>query len=92
MPLQTDPTVLYALGEHKDRVLFKDLEVQSPYNTYVINGLPIGPIANAGEMSIKAALNPEETDYLYFLATKEGDVLFSKTLAEHNQKKAEHIN
>jgi UPF0755 protein len=92
MPLQTDPTVLYALGEHKDRVLYKDLEIDSPYNTYVIQGLPIGPIANAGEMSIKAALSPEETDFLYFLATKEGDVLFSKTLAEHNQKKAEHIN
>jgi UPF0755 protein len=91
MKLQTDPTVLYALGEHKDRVLYEHLEIESPYNTYVIDGIPIGPIANAGEMSIKAALSPEETDYLYFLATKEGDVLFSKTLGEHNQKVAEHL-
>jgi UPF0755 protein len=91
MKLQTDPTVLYALGEHKDRVLYEHLEIESPYNTYVIDGIPIGPIANAGEMSIKAALSPEETDFLYFLATKEGDVLFSKSLAEHNQKVAEHL-
>jgi UPF0755 protein len=92
MPLQTDPTVLYALGEHKDRVLYEDLEIDSPYNTYVIQGLPVGPIANAGEMSIEAALNPAETDFLYFLATKDGDVIFTKTLEEHNREKAKHIN
>ncbi|PLR78054.1 endolytic transglycosylase MltG [Bacillus sp. V3-13] len=91
MPLQTDPTVLYAHGEHKGRVLYEDLEIDSPYNTYKNQGLPPGPIANAGVMSMEAALNPEETDYLYFLATSKGDVLFSETLDEHNQKKAEHI-
>ncbi|MFD1736683.1 endolytic transglycosylase MltG [Bacillus salitolerans] len=91
MPLQTDPTVLYALGEHKDRVLYVDLEVESPYNTYIIQGLPIGPIANAGEMSIKAALYPAETNFLYFLATKEGEVIFTKSLEEHNREKAKHI-
>jgi UPF0755 protein len=91
MPLQTDPTVLYAQGKHKSRVLYKDLEVDSPYNTYKVIGLPPSPIANAGAMSIEAALYPEETDYFYFLATEEGKVLFSKTLDEHNQKKAEHI-
>jgi len=91
MPLQTDPTVLYALGQHKDRVYYKDLEVNSPYNTYMYNGLPPGPIANAGEMSIQAALQPAETDYLYFLATPAGDVIFTKTLADHNREKAKHI-
>lgn len=91
MPLQTDPTVLYAQGKHKTRVLYEDLEVDSPYNTYKVTGLPPSPIANAGTMSIEASLYPEETDYLYFLATPEGEVLFSKTLDEHNQKKAEHI-
>ncbi|WP_299087664.1 endolytic transglycosylase MltG [uncultured Metabacillus sp.] len=91
MPLQTDPTVLYALGEHKDRVLYKDLEVESPYNTYRNKGLPPGPIANAGEVSFTAALSPEETDFLYFLATKEGDVIFTKTLEEHNKEKNKHI-
>lgn len=91
MPLQTDPTVLYAKGEHKERVFYKDLEIDSPYNTYKVKGLPPGPIANAGEMSIKAVLEPEKTKYLYFLATPEGEVLYSKTLDEHNAKKAEHI-
>jgi UPF0755 protein len=91
MPLQTDPTVLYAQGKHKSRVLYEDLEVDSPYNTYKVTGLPPSPIANAGVMSIEATLFPEETDFFYFLATPEGEVLFSRTLAEHNQKKAEHI-
>ena len=91
MPLQTDPTVLYAHGEHKDRVLYKDLEIEDPYNTYVNKGLPPGPIANPGVMSIEAALAPADTDDLYFLATSTGDVLFSKTLEEHNRKKSEHI-
>ena len=91
MPLQTDPTVLYAKGEHSERVYYKDLEVNSPYNTYKYKGLPPGPISNAGKASIKAALEPDKTEYLYFLATPEGDVLYSQTLAEHNTKKSEHI-
>ncbi|WVN09490.1 endolytic transglycosylase MltG [Peribacillus frigoritolerans] len=92
MPLQTDPTVLYAKGSHKSRVYYKDLEVKSPYNTYKNKGLPPGPIANAGTTSIDAVLKPEKTDYLYFLATPEGQVLYSKTLDDHNNKKAEHIS
>ncbi|MBX9954090.1 endolytic transglycosylase MltG [Peribacillus simplex] len=92
MPLQTDPTVLYAKGSHKSRVYYKDLEVKSPYNTYKNKGLPPGPIANAGTTSIDAVLKPEKTDYLYFLATPEGEVLYSKTLDDHNNKKAEHIS
>jgi UPF0755 protein len=91
MPLQTDPTVLYALGEHKDRVLYADLEVDSPYNTYQNKGLPPGPIANAGEISFTAALTPEDTDFLFFLATKEGEVIFTKTLDQHNREKKKHI-
>jgi UPF0755 protein len=91
MPLQTDPTVLYAQGKHKERVLYEDLEVNSPYNTYKHKGLPPGPIANAGKDSIEAAINPSETKYLYFLATAGGDVIFTKTLEEHNAAKAEHI-
>ncbi len=91
MPLQTDPTVLYAQGEHKEKVLYKDLEIDSPYNTYKYPGLTPGPIANAGVVSIEAALVPDDSDFLYFLATSTGEVLFSKTLDEHNQKKAQHI-
>lgn len=92
MPLQTDPTVLYAQGEHKEKVYKKDLEIDDPYNTYINTGLTPGPIANAGVSSIEAALNPADTDYLYFLAAPTGEVYFSKTLEEHNQLKAEHIN
>lgn len=83
MPLQTDPTVLYALGSHKDRVLYEDLEVQNPYNTYQNVGLPPGPIAGAGKVSIEAALNPSQTDYLYFLADKEGTNHFAKSYEAH---------
>lgn len=92
MPLQTDPTVLYAQGEHKEKVYEKDLKIDDPYNTYINTGLTPGPIANAGVSSIEAALNPADTDYLYFLASSTGKVYFSKTLEEHNQLKAEHIN
>jgi UPF0755 protein len=91
MPLQTDPTVLYAQGKHKERVLYEDLEVESPYNTYKHKGLPPGPIANAGKDSIEAAVQPADTKHLYFLATPEGEVLFTNTLDEHNAAKAEHI-
>jgi UPF0755 protein len=83
MPLQTDPTVLYAIGSHKDRVLYEDLEIQNPYNTYVNTGLPPGPIAGAGKTSIDASLNPSQTDYLYFLADKEGTNHFAKSYDEH---------
>ncbi|QDP99488.1 endolytic transglycosylase MltG [Lysinibacillus fusiformis] len=86
MPLQTDPTVLYALGSHKDRVLFEDLEVENAYNTYKNKGLPPGPIAGAGKTSIEASLNPSKTDYFYFLADKKGVNHFSKTYDEHLQK------
>lgn len=91
MPLQTDPTIAYALGEHLDRTLFVHLEVESPYNTYKYPGLTPGPIANAGETSIIAALRPAETDYFYFLATPDGKVLFNRTLEEHNRDRATHI-
>ncbi|MEH7305869.1 endolytic transglycosylase MltG, partial [Neobacillus drentensis] len=91
MMLQTDPTVLYARGKHKARVLYKDLEVDSPYNTYQNTGLPPGPIASAGKSSIEASLEPADTDFYYFLATADGDVIFTKTLEEHNKEKAKHI-
>lgn len=92
MPLQTDPTVLYAQGKHKDKVLYQDLEVNSPYNTYKNTGLPPGPISNAGNVSIEAALNPAQTDFYYFLAAADGSVIFTKTLDEHNREKAKHIS
>ncbi|MCD5323667.1 MULTISPECIES: endolytic transglycosylase MltG [Pontibacillus] len=92
MPLQTDPTVLYALGEHKDRVLYEDLEVESPYNTYHVNDLPIGPISNFAENAVEATVNPKESNNLYFLAASDGTIYYSETLDEHNRKKNKYIN
>ncbi|MEG0260881.1 MAG: endolytic transglycosylase MltG [Lysinibacillus sp.] len=91
MPLQTDPTVLYALGSHKDRVLYADLEVKNPYNTYQNKGLPPGPIAGAGKASVEAALNPSKTEYFYFLADKQGVNHFSKEYDEHLQKVEKYL-
>lgn len=98
MALQTDPTVIYAItkGEHKNdgkgplgrRLLSKDLQYDSPYNTYKYPGLPPGPIANAGKASIEAVLNPEQHDYIYFVADGTGGHVFAKTLSEHNRNVA----
>lgn len=87
MLLQADPTVQFALGRHTPRVLLKDLEKDSPYNTYRYPGLPPGPIASPGSASIAAALNPANVDYLYFVAAPDGHHEFRRTLAEHDQAK-----
>lgn len=92
MPLQTDPTVLYALGEHKERTLFEDLEVEDPYNTYIHAGLPPGPIASPGIESIQSTLNPSNTNYYYFLADSEGNNHFAETFEGHTQNREEYIN
>ena len=85
MKLQADPTVQYALPTHVDRVLYKDLEVDSKYNTYRYAGLPPGPIASPGEASIIAALNPAKVPYLYFVARPDGRHEFRTTFAEHSK-------
>ena len=88
VPLQCDPTVQYALaleGQLVKDVKPEDLKVDSPYNTYTHTGLPPGPIANPGEASLRAALAPEVTDYLYFVANDKGGHFFAKTLAEHDR-------
>lgn len=85
MRLQADPTVIYGLGG-LDRPLFKkDLNKNTPYNTYINKGLPPTAINSPGIEAIKAALNPDSTDYLYFVADNSGKHLFSRTNAEHNQ-------
>lgn len=91
IPLQADPTVQYALGEHKTRLLFADIDrvKDHPYNTYSRPGLPPGPIAATSERAIDAALNPADVDYLYFVARPDGTHVFSRTLAEHNRAVAE---
>ncbi|MEN6371510.1 MAG: endolytic transglycosylase MltG [Armatimonadota bacterium] len=84
MKLDIDATVQYALGGHRKRLYYKDLAVESPYNTYIHPGLPPGPIANPGIESIKAALHPEKADYLYYVARTDGSHIFSRTLSEHD--------
>ena len=81
--LQCDATVQYALGQHKPRVLYDDLKVESPYNTYLHKGLPPGPIAAPGEASLQAALSPQKTDYLFYVARPDGGHIFSSTFEEH---------
>ncbi|HMI49590.1 MAG TPA: endolytic transglycosylase MltG [Gemmatimonadaceae bacterium] len=83
MLLQADPTVQYALGHHVGRVLYKDLAVKSPYNTYMNKGLPPGPIASPGAASLAAAANPANVPYLYFVASRDGHHEFRMTLEEH---------
>lgn len=89
MLLQADPTVQYALGRHVTRVLFKDLTVDSRYNTYRYKGLPPGPIASPGTPSIEAALHPADVPYLYFVAAPDGHHEFRRTFAEHAKAIAE---
>ncbi len=81
--LESCATVLYSLGEHKERLMNKDLKVESPYNTYRHLGLPPGPICNPGIDSIKAALYPLNTNEMYFVAASSGTHAFSCTLEEH---------
>ncbi|GAB4073357.1 endolytic transglycosylase MltG [Barrientosiimonas marina] len=92
MALRTDPTVLYALGEHKAKVLKKDLKVDSPYNTYRIHSLPVGPISNFAAASLEATVEPDDTDYLYFLHDDKGRIHYSETNKEHNQLKEKYID
>ncbi|NTT86363.1 endolytic transglycosylase MltG [Tabrizicola fusiformis] len=92
MRLQTDPTVIYGITKGEG-VLGRglrqsELRRETPYNTYVIDGLPPGPIANPGRLSIEAALNPETTDYLYFVADGSGGHAFATTLEAHNENVA----
>ena len=88
MRLQCDPTVIYGLermGQYKGPLTKENLTFDSPYNTYEHGGLPPGPIGNPGEASLRAALHPEETSFLYFVANTQGGHFFSSTLEEHNR-------
>lgn len=92
MKLESCATIQYILGERKPRLLYSDLEIVSPYNTYKELGLPVGPIASFGEDSLKATLYPEDTEYLFFVAKDDGSHVFSRTLEEHNAAKKRVLN
>ncbi|MEZ5318213.1 MAG: endolytic transglycosylase MltG [Vicinamibacterales bacterium] len=87
MPMQCDPTVIYALmlaGRWDGNIRRADLQIDSPYNTYRYAGLPPGPIASPGKASLEAALAPADVPYLYFVSRNDGSHVFASTLAEHN--------
>ncbi len=91
MPLQSDITVLYAKGEHKSLVTYDDLEYESAYNTYKVEGLPPGPISSVSLDSLKAVYEPDNNDYIYFFAKQDtGEVLYAKTLEEHEKNSNEY--
>jgi UPF0755 protein len=88
MPLQCDPTVIYALvkaGRYDGKIHKDDLAFDSPYNTYRYPGLPPGPIASPGRASLDAAIHPADADYLYFVSRNDGTHVFARTLEEHNR-------
>jgi UPF0755 protein len=87
MPLQSCATVMYALNEHKEDLYTEDLQVDSPYNTYINPGLPPGPIGSPGLDSIIAVLNPAKTNYLYFVANGDGSHTFNETFSGHLEAK-----
>ena len=90
MPLQIDATVQYALNGHRERIYYKDLEVDSPYNTYRVTGLPPGPIAMPGRSSLLAAVNPARINDLYYVAKPDGTHAFAATLDEHNRNREKY--
>ena len=92
MRLQTDPTVIYGMGEAYDgNIRKKDLETETEYNTYLIEGLPPTPIANPSESALMAVAHPDKTDYLYFVADGSGGHKFSRNLTEHNRAVQEYL-
>jgi len=87
MKLQSCATIQYILGQPKERLNESDLNVDSPYNTYLYYGLPPGPICNPGLDSIKAALEPADTEWLYFVLGPDGRHIFTKTYQDHLKNK-----
>lgn len=92
MKLQTDPTVIYGMGEsYQGNIRKKDLETPTPYNTYIIDGLPPTPIAMVSESALQAVAHPEKTDFYYFVADGSGGHKFTRNLNEHNKAVQEYL-
>jgi len=90
-PLESCATIQYTFEKQKKRIYFKDLEVDSPYNTYKVRGLPPGPIANPGLAAVRAALDPIETDYKFFVVKGDGSHQFSKSYGDHVRAKSKYL-
>ncbi len=91
MPLQSDVTINFAMGDDKVEHSIAETQIDNPYNTYKYKGLPPGPIASPGLSALDAALHPTKSDYYYFLSTKTGEMIFSKTLDQHNAAKRKYL-
>lgn len=91
VPLQVDATISYITGKKTIRISQEETQIDSPYNTYKYKGLPLGPVANPGIESIKAAIYSQDSSYFYYLSTSEGETIFSQTLEEHNSAKAKYL-
>jgi UPF0755 protein len=91
MPLQSDPTAVYGVRAFSGKVTKADICRRSPYNTYLVRGLPPGPIGNPGADALRAALHPTHSNYLYFVARQDGTHYFSRTLEEHNRAVAHYL-
>lgn len=91
MPLQLDATLTYLTGKGSSQLTQSDLKIDSPYNTYVYKGLPPGPINNPGEESIRAAMDPTESKYLFYLHGKDGQIYYAVTYAEHLRNKNNYL-
>lgn len=91
IPLQMDATIVYITGRNSTKIPLEETKIDSPYNTYKYKGLPPGPICNPGLESIKAALNPKESNYWYYLSAPSGETIFSKNLLEHNTAKYKYL-
>ena len=89
--LQSCATINYILGVHKRQLSFDETRTPSPYNTYLHPGLPPGPICNPGLTAIEAAIWPEDSEYWYFLATPDGQTIYSKTKEEHDLNKVKYL-
>lgn len=92
MPLQTDATIQYALGEQKKRLSYDDLKIDSPYNTYTNKGLPPGPIASVSKAALEAAVNPADTEYIFFVAKGDGSHVFSVDYDQFLKDKDDYIS
>jgi len=91
IPLQIDATIAYITGKKTTKISKEETQIDSPYNTYKYRGLPLGPICNSGFESISASVYYEDSDYLYYLSTPEGETIFSRTLKEHNIAKVKYL-